>query len=229
MSPRREPHLMTTTLWDFPSQQYGDETQGSKDYAGATPAWVIWNLLQRFTERGELVLDPMAGSGTALDVARELGRTARGFDVHPSRPEIEQADARHLPLEAKSVDFVFVDPPYSTHIDYGEDPRDIGKLDAAAPAYLEAMEQVIGEIARVLRPGRHVGLYCCDSWIKGRPLIPIGFDLFSRLRRCFEPVDIVAVVRRNRTLLRARWHEEALAGGYLLRGFNYLFIMRRAM
>lgn len=227
MSPRREPHLMTTTLWDFPSQQYGDERQGSKDYRGATPAWVIWNLLERFTEPGDLVVDPMCGSGTTLDVADDLGRRARGFDVNVTRPEVELADARQIPMPSASADFVFVDPPYSTHIDYSDDPRSIGKLDASKPEYLEAMGQVIGEIARILRPGRAMGLFCCDSFVKGRPLMPIGFDLFALLRRHLEPVDIIAVVRRNRTLLRAHWHEEALRGGHWLRGFNYLFVMRK--
>ena len=36
MAPK--PELMTTTLWDFPSQQYGNERQGDKNYQGATPA-----------------------------------------------------------------------------------------------------------------------------------------------------------------------------------------------
>jgi DNA modification methylase len=218
---------MTTTLWDFPAQQYGDETQGDREYRGATPAHVIWNLLQRYTTPGETVLDPMVGSGTALDVARELDRRGIGFDLVANRPDVTLGDARHLPLAGASADFVFVDPPYSTHIRYSDDPRCIGNLDAAGPAYLQAMAEVVAEIDRVLRPGRHMALYVCDSSVKGQPLRPIGFDLFGLLRRRFEPVDIVAVVRRNRTLLRARWHEEALAGGYLLRGFNYLFIMRK--
>ncbi|HOE95831.1 MAG TPA: DNA methyltransferase [Candidatus Sumerlaeota bacterium] len=225
--PRRQPSLQTTTLWDFPAQQYGDETQGSKDYRGATPAYVVWNLLQRYTRPGNLVVDPMAGSGTTLDVARELDRKALGYDVHPSRPDITYCDARSLPLPAASVDFVFIDPPYSTHVDYGDDPADIGKLHAADSAYYAAMGEVIAEIDRILRPERHMGLFCCDSFEKGRPLHPIGFELFSRLRRHFEPVDIISVVRRNRTLLRNRWHEAAIAGNYYLRGFNYLFIMRK--
>jgi len=70
------PKVQTTTLWDFPSQQYGAGTQGDKDYKGATPAYVIWNVLQRNTKPGYLVVDPMCGSGTTLDVAAELGRRA---------------------------------------------------------------------------------------------------------------------------------------------------------
>ena len=52
--------------------------------------------------------------------------------MHPTRKDIFRVDARKLPPELTGkADFVFIDPPYSTHLDYGPDPRDIGKLDAA--------------------------------------------------------------------------------------------------
>jgi len=223
----RKPVLMTTTLWDFPSQQYGDESQGDKHYRGATPAYIIWNLLQRYTRPRELVVDPMAGSGTTLDVARELNRRALGYDVNITRKDIFKCDARTLPLEDAKAAFVFLDPPYSTHIHYSEDPRCIGKLDARKPEYYAAMEQVIKEVHRILKPGRHMGLYVSDSFQKGKPFCPIGFDLFQRLREYFEPVDIIAVTRRNTTLDRNHYHTAALEGNYFLRGFNYLFIMKK--
>src|SRR5437764_10082800 len=88
-----------------------------------------------------------AGTGTPLDVARDLNRKALGYDVHPTRKDIFRVDARKLPPELTGkVDFVFIDPPYSTHIEYGPDPRDIGKLDASGPDYYQAMEQVFSEI-----------------------------------------------------------------------------------
>lgn len=222
--------LMTTSLWDFGSQNYrggaGRGRQGDPDYVGATPSYVIWNLLQRYTKAKDLVVDPMAGSGTTLDVARDLGRRALGYDVEPTREDIFRVDARELPLEDEKADFVFVDPPYSTHVEYSGRPECIGTLDAReGPEYYQAMEQVIAEIDRVLKPDRHLGLYICDSARKGRPLEPLGFEVFAMLRRHFTPVDIVAVVRHNRTLKRGRWHEAAAEGNFFLRGFNYLFIM----
>jgi DNA modification methylase len=222
-----KPTLMTTTLWDFPSQQYGDEQQGDKNYKGATPAYILWNLLQRYTRPKDLVIDPMAGSGTTLDVARELGRRALGYDLQPTRPDIFRCDARKLPLQDGKASFVFIDPPYSTHLEYSDDPRCIGKLDAQNKEYYEAMELVIAEIDRVLRPGRHMALYVSDSFQKGKPFCPIGFDLFSMMRRRFEPVDIITVTRRNKNLEKGNWHAAAVEGNYFLRGFNYLFIMRK--
>ncbi|MRR52515.1 MAG: hypothetical protein EG825_16690, partial [Rhodocyclaceae bacterium] len=138
------------------------------------------------------------------------------------------ADARALPLGHARPVFVFTDPPYSTHLKYSGDPRCIGELSADAPAYYEAMGQVIAEINRVLRPGRHMALYVSDSQRKGKPFLPIGFELFAIMRKYFEPVDIVSVVRHNRTMLRRHWHTAAVEGNYYLRGFNYLFIMRKA-
>jgi hypothetical protein len=67
----------------------------------------------------------------------------------------------------------------------------------------------------------------CDSFKKGRPFVPLGFDLFARLKRHFEPVDVVCVVRHNRTLKRGHWHASAAEGNYFLRGFNYLLIMKK--
>ena len=42
--------LQVTTLWDYPSQDYGDTHQGLPGYKGATPSYIIWNLLQRYTK-----------------------------------------------------------------------------------------------------------------------------------------------------------------------------------
>src|SRR5439155_12115531 len=119
-----------------------------------------------YTAEREMVVDCFAGSGTTLDVARDLNRKALGYDVHPTRKDIFRVDARKLPPELTGkVDFVFIDPPYGTHLDYGPDPRDIGKLDVAdgTRAYNDAMEQVIREIHRVLKPRRHMALYVSDS------------------------------------------------------------------
>jgi adenine-specific DNA-methyltransferase len=219
--------IQPTTLWDYPSQDYGEGQQGVAGYAGATPSYIIWNLLQRYTKPKDLVIDPCAGSGTTLDVARDLDRRALGYDLNPTRKDIFRVDARKLPLEDGKVDFVFIDPPYSTHIEYSEDPRCIGKLDAAEPEYYQAMEKVIGEIARVLRPGKFMGLYVSDSFVKGEGFFPIGFELFGLLKAKLLPVDIVSVVRHNKTLEMGNYRAAAEAGNFYLRGFNYLFIMQK--
>jgi hypothetical protein len=90
------------------------------------------------------------------------------------------------------------------------------------------MDQVIAEIHRILRPGRHMGLYVCDSFVKGKGFFPIGFELFSLMQKRLEPVDVIAVVRHNKTLEMGNYRAAAEDGNFFLRGFNYLFIMRKA-
>src|SRR5688572_5433556 len=227
----RQPPLRikVKTLWDYPSQDYGEGQQGRAGYKGATPSYIVWNLLQRYTKEKELVVDPFAGSGTTLDVARDLNRRALGYDVHPTRKDIFRVDARKLPPELTGkADFVFMDPPYSTHLDYGPDPRDIGKLDAAGGEYYAAMEQALKEAHRVLKPGKHLGLYVSDSFVKGKGFYPIGFELFDRMRKAgFEPVDVISVVRHNKTLQMGNYRKAAEQGNFFLRGFNYLFIVQK--
>lgn len=219
--------LQTTTLWEYPSQHYGSSMQGDKNYAGATPSYIIWNLLERYTKKNDKVLDPMCGSGTTLDVCKDLERDGIGFDLVPFRGDIKQNDARHIPLKKETVDFIFIDPPYSTHIDYSDHPRCIGKLDASEKEYFEAMTQVIKELFRVLKNKGHMALYVSDSFKKGKSFQPIGFQLFNILCEYFKPVDIIAVVRHNQKLDRSNWHKAAAEGNYFLRGFNYLFIMKK--
>ncbi|MBI4211261.1 MAG: hypothetical protein HY540_01350, partial [Deltaproteobacteria bacterium] len=76
---RPELTLQTTTLWEYPSQHYGVKNQGSLHYQGATPSYIIWNLLSRYTREGDVVVDPMCGSGTTLDVCKDLKRIGHGF------------------------------------------------------------------------------------------------------------------------------------------------------
>ncbi len=216
-----------TTLWEYPSQHYGNTTQGDPDYRGATPSYIIWNLLERYTQPRDLVIDPMCGSGTTLDVARDLNRRALGYDLNPTRKDIFRVDARKLPLEDEKSDFVFIDPPYSTHIEYSDDPRCIGKLHAGDDEYYNSMRQVISEINRVLKPGKHMALYVSDSFELKKGFFPIGFEIFAILREFFTPIDIIAVVRHNKTLDMGNYRKAADEQNFFLRGFNYLFIMQK--
>lgn len=222
-----KPLIQTTTLWDFPSQHYGDDEQGDGEYAGVTPSFVIWNLLQRYTKPGDTVLDPMCGSGTTIDVCKDLDRKCLAFDLQSTRPEIQKADARRIPVAKESVDFVFMDPPYSTHIKYSGKDNCIGELDARGGGYYEAMEEVIASSYRSLKDGGYMGVYIQDSFAKGKDFAPLGFEIFLRMSALFDPVDVVCVVRNNRKLKRNHWHTSAIEGNFYLRGFNYLFVFRK--
>ena len=123
----------------------------------------------------------------------------RGFD--PSGAELREGDARALlPLiPSGSVDFVATDPPYNVQLamtmaggplaaehanrrtDYAmvsDLAGDLANLPDYA-SYLDAMGGILGEIARVLRPGRYATLIVRDAYQEGRYLFTAA-DLAAR-------------------------------------------------
>jgi DNA modification methylase len=219
--------IESTTLWDFPKQNYGNKLHGNNKYNGVTPAMVIWNLLQRYTKESDLVVDPMCGSGTTIDVAKELNRKVIGYDLNIVRPDIIENDSRKIPLEDNSVDFVFIDSPYSNNIKYSDDERCIGKISCEKIKFYDELEKVASEIARILKPEKIVGWVIADQWIK-KKFTPVGFLLWQRLEKYFKPIDIVCLTRHNQTSNTGLWHNRARQFNFYLRGFKYLFIMKKS-
>ncbi len=89
------------------------------------------------------------------------------------------------------------------------------------------MHRAIREAARVLAPGGVLGLYVCDYFEKKHGFAPVGFQLFVSIAEVFEIVDIVSVVRHNKSLDMGNYRRAAEEGNFFLRGFNYLFIGRK--
>ena len=200
---------------------------GDPRYEGRTPAWILWNLLERYTREDDLVVDPFCGGGTTLDVARDMQRRGLGYDLAPSRDDIFRADARKLPLEDQKADFVFMDPPYSTHIEYSDEPGCIGRLDALEEEYFEAMDGAFAEADRILRDRRYLAVYVSDSFKKKRGFAPIGARFVWMLSQRFRPIDHVCVARKNRDLDKPRYHKTAAEGNFFLRGFQHLLIFKK--
>jgi len=222
----KKPSLETTTLWDFPTQNYGDKPHGDNKFNGVTPAFIIWNLIQRYTKKDDLVVDPMCGSGTTIDVCKEEGRRVIGYDVAPRRKDIIKNDARKIPLEDNSVDFVFIDSPYSDNIKYSDDPRCIGRLSCEKEDFFIALDTVAKEIHRILKPTKVMAWLIGDQ-CKQKKFIPVGFRLYEILTRYFTPIDLVCISRHNQTSNTPIWHERAKRFNFYLRGFKYLLIMRK--
>lgn len=221
-----KPPFETTTLWDYPRQSYGKKPKGDNKFQGVTPAFIIWNLIQRYTKPGDLVVDPMAGSGTTIDVCEEEGRRCIGYDINPKHPKVIKNDSRKIPLPDNSVDMVFIDSPYGDNVNYSDDPQDIGKISAEDPKFYEELEKVAIEIKRILKPGKVLGWLIGDQWVKGK-FTPVGFKIYQMLEKHFEPIDIICVARRGQSSHTPLWHYRAKKFNFFLRGFKYLLLFKK--
>lgn len=223
-----KPPMESTTLWDYPKQSYGKTPKGNNKYAGVTPAFIIYNMIMRYTQPGDLVLDPMCGSGTTIDVCKEEGRKWIGYDVVSTRSDIIQNDARKLPLADNSVDMIFIDSPYGDNIKYNEHPANFGEISAEDENFYKELEKTMAESYRVLKPGKVIGWLIGDQWVK-KKFTPVGFKIYAGLSKYFDTVDIICVTRRNQSSNIGVWHYRAVKWNFYLRGFKYLFIMKKPL
>ena len=219
--------LETTTLRDYPTQNYGDKPHGYNKYRGVTPAFIIWNLVRRYTNEGDLVIDPICGSGTTIDVCKEENRKVLGFDIVPFREDIQQADARNLPVEDKIADLIFIDSPYSDNIDYNKHPDNIGNISCENETFFIELEKVAKEAYRILKIDKYIAWLIGDHWRKKSGFIPVGLNIYKILDKYFQPVDIIAVARHNQTSNTPFWNDKAIKYNFYLRGFKYLIIMKK--
>ena len=223
-----KPVVEATTLWDFPTQSYGSSKKGDSKYQGVTPAFIIYNMLQRYTDAGDLVLDPMCGSGTTIDVCTEEGREVIGYDINPVREDIIQNDARRIPLEANSVDMVFIDSPYGDNVDYNDQPGNIGQYSAELDEFYDALTEVASELFRVLKAGKTLGWLIGDQWVRRR-YTPVGMYIYQMLvdHVGFIPIDWIVVARRNQSSNTGLWAYRARQHNFYLRGHKHLLLMRK--
>ena len=66
-------------------------------HPGSIPPGIVAHTLHYFTEPGALVVDPMAGGGTTLDVCESMGRRCLAYDIDPVRPDV------HPPRRTRSA------------------------------------------------------------------------------------------------------------------------------
>jgi len=218
--------LEAYTTWDFPSQSAGHPDAGDASFNGVTPAGCAANLVRRYTCPGELVVDPMAGSGTIGDVARALGRRAVSFDLAPRRPHILRADARSWPLSAQTAALAVIDSPYSDNVVYSPDSRCLGRISCRDGRFYEEMAKVAAEAHRMLRPGGILGWIIADEY-RGGVYTPVGFRLLGVLERLFDPIDTVVLVRHHDRSASPMWEHRARRFNFFLRGFKFLLLLRK--
>ena len=140
-------------------------------HPGSIPPAIVAHTLHYYTSPGALVVDPMAGGGTTLDVCNSMGRRCLAYDLAPVRPEIHQNDVRDgYPQAASGCDLVFCDPPYHTMLArrYGQ-AGDGGVEVVPLTAWIEFLDQLARSTLATLRPGGFVALLLANQTEKDLP------------------------------------------------------------
>ncbi|WP_456473705.1 TRM11 family SAM-dependent methyltransferase [Candidatus Pyrohabitans sp.] len=238
--------LETTTVWSFPER--GDWATHRGNYRGNWSPYIPRNLILRYTEKGELVLDQMVGSGTTAVECKLLQRRCIAVDINPEaimvtrnrlnfsyspldeeyeEPEIRTyvGDARNLNLiQDESVDLIATHPPYAGIISYSAKrlPGDLSALKLEE--YVEEMRSVAEECYRVLKPGKHCALLIGDTR-KHRHYVPIATRvLLAFLEAGFVLREEVIKLQWKMKATRERWRGRY---DFLLIAHEHLYIFRK--
>ena len=86
--------LESKTVWSFPDR--GSWATHSGKYRGNWSPYVPRNLILRYSNPGEWILDQFMGSGTTMVEAKLLRRNAVGIDINPQAVSIS---ARNLQFQ----------------------------------------------------------------------------------------------------------------------------------
>ena len=118
-------------VWQFSYESR--DIRDKKVHPATFPISLAKKIIELFTHKGELVLDPFVGSGTTLVAARDVNRNAVGFDLQERyidlcRQRLAQStflgetkqiavqdDARVIQeyFEAQTISLILTSPPYA--------------------------------------------------------------------------------------------------------------------
>ncbi len=231
--------LETNTVWSFPNR--GNWATHDAKYRGNWSPYIPRNILLRYSQPDELVLDQFAGGGTTLVEAKLLNRNIIGVDINESalvrcREKIDfsyegangnvylrQGDARRLDfIPNASVDLICTHPPYANIIQYSENIQgDLSHLPVKP--FLVEMEEVASECFRVLKPGKFCAILMGDTRQKGC-VIPMSFEVMKIFERTGLRLKEIIIKRQHNCKATGYWKTNSVKYNFLLLAHEYLFI-----
>lgn len=234
--------LEMTTHWSFPKR--GDWATHDAKWRGNWSPYIPRNILLRYSEENDLVLDQFAGGGTTLVEAKLLNRNIIGVDVNETalarcREKINfehsgangkvylyKGDARTLDfIKDNSIDLICTHPPYADIIKYSEDIEvDLSHLKVKD--FLIAMRDVAAESYRVLKKDKFCAVLMGDTRQKGH-MIPMSFEVMKLFQSAGFKLKELVIKEQHNCKATGYWKTNSVKYNFLLIAHEYLFIFRK--
>ncbi len=234
--------LEMTTHWSFPNR--GDWATHDAKWRGNWSPYIPRNILLRYSQEGDLVLDQFAGGGTTLVEAKLLCRNIIGVDVNDialarchekiafdhggadGKVYIHKGDARFLDfIPSASIDLICTHPPYADIIQYSEDiEADLSRLKIKD--FLEQMNLVASESYRVLKKGKFCAILMGDTRQKGH-MIPMSFEVMRIFENAGFKLKELIIKEQHNCRATGYWKTNSIKYNFLLIAHEYLFVFEK--
>jgi len=234
--------LEMNTVWSFPKR--GDWATHDAKWRGNWSPYIPRNILLRYSQESDWVLDQFAGGGTTLVEAKLLNRNIIGVDVNDVALErcrnktdfeleeangivhIQKGDARNLDfIYDESIDLICTHPPYANIIEYSEDiEEDLSKLKVKE--FLSEMIKVAQESYRVLKKGKFCAILMGDTRQKGH-VIPMSFEVMKIFEAVGFKTKEIIIKEQHNCRATGFWKTNSVKYNFLLLAHEYLFVFKK--
>lgn len=235
--------LECTTVWAFPRR--GNWATHKSDWRGNWSPEVARNLILRYSNEGDILLDPMIGGGTTAieakilnrhiiysdvnDEALERTRNSLDFEVENNAwQKVVKRDARDLSkANDESIDFILTHPPYADIIKYSE-----GKLDNDLSnihdidKFVGKMEKVAKELYRVLKKGKYCAILIGDTR-RNKMYQPMAYKVMERFMKAGFHLKEGVIKRQFNCKATGFWVKKSQENNFLLIMHEHLFIFQK--
>lgn len=235
--------LETCSIWDFPER--GNWATHDSKYRGNWSPYIPRNVILRYSNQIDLVLDQFAGGGTTLIEAKLLNRNIIGVDVNSAALQrcrekceferencghvyIKQGDARNLNfILDDSIDLICTHPPYANIIRYSENiPEDLSHLDVKE--FLLEMKSVASESFRVLKNDKYCAILMGDTRQKGN-IVPMGFEVMKIFEAAGFKTKEIIIKKQHNCRATGYWKTNSIKYNFLMLAHEFLFIFRKSI
>ena len=233
--------LQTTSVWSFPDR--GKWATHNASYRGNWSPYIPRNIILRYSNEENLVLDQFAGGGTTLVEAKLLNRNINGVDVNPvalttctkkcafsregcGKVYVKAGDARNLSfIPDERIDLVCTHPPYANIIKYSTDIEgDISRV--SVKQFLIEMRSVANESYRVLKKEKFCAILMGDIRQRGY-VFPLGFKTMETFQRAGFRIKEIILKEQHNCRATGKWLNRSKESDFLLLAHEYLFIFRK--
>lgn len=214
-------------------------------------------LIRRYTQKGDTVIELFTGSGTTLFECEKTGRNYIGFDINKQmidyiRTKMSDTHNIHFSLNEcdvtddtkmsklmneslkwnnkNTVDFLIAHPPYMDIVKFTDLPEDLSNI-TDLNLFIDKFTKAMRNGLSYLKKEKHFAFVVGDIY-KHSEVIPLGFYLMYAIKKNFNVKlkgILVKNIEGNRGKLGSQgiWKYRALHSDYYLFKHEYIFVFKK--